>query len=550
MDWSYAGYRSSEMPLPDRLPTVTITDFGAVADDAADDTDALLAALEAVADGGVVEVPAGTFVLSERLRLPSGVVLQGAGSGLTTLEIPVSLTEAYGNTGLEGGGTSSYAFGGAFIEVRGEVDTEPLTSIVAVAARGTSTIEVASADELRVGQWIRVTQTDVQGALMDRLHADLLEGGEDNVGDRGTNFHSRIASIEGTSVELERALPVDLELQWSPDIRPVIASHQEIGIEGLRIEFPLTTYPGHFAEQGYNAVDISEAMHSWVRDVEVVNADYGINIRRSTFITVQNVVLSTTGDRGDEGDGHHGLNNGYGGDNLFIDFDVRLQMVHDLTNEWYATGVVFTRGRGDDLRMDHHRAAPYTTLWTELDCGAGEEPFRSGGSGNRGPHTAAYDTLWNVTARQDMAFPEDDYGPRMNFVGFRTGATETTSPYDWWFESVAPDELEPSNLWEAMVERRLPDESGTTGTSTGGDTSGDSGATGDPSVGEGDEGGSTSGTRGGTTGTSGGGSATSETTGEGEAAGDGESSGCGCQSGASGGALWLLLGFLRRRRNR
>jgi hypothetical protein len=63
--------------------------------------------------------------------------------------------------------------------------------------------------------------------------------------------------------------------------------------------------------------------------------------------------------------GHHGLNNGNGGDNLFIGFDIRTTMQHDLTSEWYATGVVFTRGRGDNLRMDHHCAAPYTTLWTE-----------------------------------------------------------------------------------------------------------------------------------------------------------------------------------------
>lgn len=54
-----------------------------------------------------------------------------------------------------------------------------------------------------------------------------------------------------------------------------------------------------------------------------------------------------------------------------------------------------------------------------------------------------------------MDLPVDDYGPRMNFVGFQTAATEVTSPYDWWMENIEPDQLEPPNIWEAMRERRL-----------------------------------------------------------------------------------------------
>ncbi|MEM9460338.1 MAG: hypothetical protein AAGF11_39570 [Myxococcota bacterium] len=219
-----------------------------------------------------------------------------------------------------------------------------------------------------------------------------------------------------------------------------------------------------------NAIDFSEVSNAWVNDVEILNADYGVNIRRPYFVTVRDVVLDTTGDRGNIA-GHHGLNNGHGRDNLFIGFDIRTTFQHDLTNEWYGTGVVFTRGRGDDLRMDHHRAAPYATLWTEIDCGAGDSPFVSGGRSDRGPHTAAYDTLWNVRAAQAMSLPSDDFGPRMNFVGFQTDATELTSPYDWWLETIEPDALEPPNLWEAMVERRLgsDDPDTDTGTGTGGD---------------------------------------------------------------------------------
>jgi hypothetical protein len=212
--------------------------------------------------------------------------------------------------------------------------------------------------------------------------------GPDTHGDKGMASHSRVVEVSDSAIELERALPVDVDTRWSPEIHAFEPRTSEVGVEHLTIRFPLTTYPGHFEEQGYNAIDFSGVANSWVRNVHVLNADYGVNVRRSFFVTIEDVVLDTTGDRGDIV-GHHGLNNGHGGDNLFIGFDIRATFQHDLTNEWYATGVVFTKGRGDNLRMDHHCAAPYATLWTELDAGLGTTPFVSGGRADRCPHTAS-----------------------------------------------------------------------------------------------------------------------------------------------------------------
>lgn len=173
-----------------------------------------------------------------------------------------------------------------------------------------------------------------------------------------------------------------------------------------------------------------------------------------------------------------------------------------------------------------------------------------GGVENRGPHTAAYDTLWNATARQGMALPEDDFGPRMNFVGFRTAATEPTSPYDGWLEPVVPAELEPANPRAVMVDRRLgEDEPGGTGGS-GARARAIRGRTTprvDPRL-------KRPGPHRGRAPTPGSygalatGSAATETETTGAPAQDGASSGCACQSAGGIGGLWLLLGFLRRRR--
>jgi hypothetical protein len=224
-----------------------------------------------------------------------------------------------------------------------------------------------------------------------------------------------------------------------------------VGVEGLTVRFPETSYPGHFKEQGYNAIEFKGMFHSWVRDVHVVNGDYGVSISYSHFVTVEDAVIDSNNGRS----GHHALNCGHGGDNLFVGFDVRIPFVHDLTVEWSTTGNVFAEGKGKNLSLDHHRAAPYSTLFTELHVGTGSNVWKSGGSGNRGPHTAAYSTFWNVRAAAELPLPPDDYGPRMTFVGFASAESSVSSSLDWWLEDIAPDDVHPQNLWRAMREQRL-----------------------------------------------------------------------------------------------
>jgi len=47
--------------------------------------------------------------------------------------------------------------------------------------------------------------------------------------------------------------------------------------------------------------------------------------------------------------------------------------------------------------MDHHRAAPYAVLWSNIDTGIGSRTFESSGDGEaNGNHTASFVTFWNV----------------------------------------------------------------------------------------------------------------------------------------------------------
>lgn len=89
---------------PDGFVAVTDSEFGARPDDDIDDTAAIQAALDAAHARGLgVWLPAGVFVQTARLVVPSGVTLRGAGpwhTRLRTLAPPASEKDWGGNAGL------------------------------------------------------------------------------------------------------------------------------------------------------------------------------------------------------------------------------------------------------------------------------------------------------------------------------------------------------------------------------------------------------------------------------------------------------------------
>jgi hypothetical protein len=85
-DFSYAGYRRGEVPLPEAPPTgADVLDFGADPTGVADSTAAIQGAIDSV-DEGAVLIPAGTYRCEGLLRVErSRVVLRGDGPDRTFL---------------------------------------------------------------------------------------------------------------------------------------------------------------------------------------------------------------------------------------------------------------------------------------------------------------------------------------------------------------------------------------------------------------------------------------------------------------------------------
>ena len=439
----YAGYHTGTDPIPDVAgPMKSVTEFGAKGDDMADDTDAFIAAIAATE--GVLLVPAGRYIITKQIDIKkSNFVLRGEGPGKSVLFFPKPLSEV-------STASTSWSFNGGFITVSGADEGAVIGNVTANGARGAQQLTVSATAGVQVGGWVRIVQTDRGGSLFRALYGGMHPGNvSEDGGTEVFHFYSRVTAVTPTSVTLERTLPFEVNTDWTPTLRAVKPNVREVGVEHLTLEMAHERYPGHFNEKGFNGIYYVGAHDSWVRDVTILNADLGISIYRSYFVTVTDVTLDANFDRGAL-NGHHGLNSARGADCWFTRFDVHVKYVHDLTVDGYAMGTVWSKGKGVDMNMDHHGRAPYGTLWTDLDLGRGTRAFDNGGAGNRLPPTASYTTTWNVRGAQALDFPPSSYGPNMNFVSSAKGS----GPAHWSVEDVPRGSLCQPDLHEAMLAQR------------------------------------------------------------------------------------------------
>jgi hypothetical protein len=257
-------------------------------------------------------------------------------------------------------------------------------------------------------------------------------------------------------IEFDRPLRIDVRLHWKPQLYASESTIEEVGIEDLGFEFPNTPYQGHFSEVGFNAIAISGARNCWVRGVRIHNADSGIFIS-GTNTTLRDIQISSDRkqERSRNATGHHGITLG-GQDNLLTGFDIRTRFMHDITFTRGSAGNVVSSGRGVDLALDHHRYGPHSNLFTDIDLGVGSRMFQSGGGARLGRHSGAFETFWNIRAEKPQTWPAG-WGPQqMNFVGVFSELDSHTDRDGQWFEVIAAKKkLEPTNLYQAQLARRL-----------------------------------------------------------------------------------------------
>ena len=434
-DYSYAGYRWSDEPLPTpAAPEATIlraTDHGVVADDGRDDTAGIRAAVAAASgvDGwAVVELPAGEVELRNLLFIERGeFVLRGAGSGDggTVLNLPVPMAEmdqpqimrdlneyliANDKTVKSGEYFTPYSWTGGIVWTRVPEGTpaasnDPLAS-GARGRRGEHTFTVDGVGGLREGEVVRLGWFSREGADSPVLqHIYGMETGLD-----GSRLWEKpdvplvtqevtITDIAGTTVTVHEPLLHDLRPEWSAPLAPE-ARLEHVGIEGIRFQFPAGEYAGHHLEPGYNAIYLTDLRDAWVRDVAFVNADSGILSDDCANLTIRDVRI--------EGRvGHYGVHFGDVQRALLTDFEATGWMEHAVSFNTGSRQSVITNGTIVSPQLDQHRGANHTNLFDDLRLTeplAEERVFTHGGAGYWGPTHGVANAFWNV--HMEMTAPE------------------------------------------------------------------------------------------------------------------------------------------------
>jgi hypothetical protein len=355
-DFSYAGYRGGEQPLPTStgiLLNVKETPFYAAGDGLTNDTAAFQRALAAAQkyrrdEKVVIYVPAGRYVLTDTLQIRrSNTILRGAGAGGMDADAPATQSILYFKTDLEMARDpehseySHWAYGDDGMLQIGDYENDDsavgnvLARVTQPACRGDRQLSLSHTSSIKVGSYImlKLEEEQVAGHYTDSLWQHFHH---DQASPPPRPFEElwpvypyywivQVVGKTSRTITLAQPLRHDALLAWQPEVyayRPV----QEVGIEQLRIAFDdlkqrnhhntLADYGVYFINNqrryehiGNNGIGLRGVLNSWVVSVTIANADNALSIgSQSKHNTVQGLWIKS---RAGEANGAKSHGHGY-----------------------------------------------------------------------------------------------------------------------------------------------------------------------------------------------------------------------------------------------
>ena len=484
-DFSYAGYGFGTKPLPtDPGTVVKASDFGVIPDDGLDDSMAILKALDAAnkVQGKVtLMLPAGRVQLTEILRLTrSDFVLSGAGQGEggTELYMPRPLkivdklhdfdelrqylvkedkiqNEPENNIHYL---FSEYSWAGGFI-FTGPEGTRPVSydgskdvrdPVLAEGAAGkqfTRTLTVNDASKLQVGQVVQIQWFSNKGP--DSQIIKSLYGDTDlPIGSHHWTFPNRPVVGQSTRILAIKDRQLTLGDPLLHDVRadqPASVAQWEhlenVGIQDMRLQFPVAPWFGHHLEQGYNGVYMTGVFDGWVRNLTIDGSDSGVLTDNAASLTIANITTTS------EHKAHYSVHVGSVHNVLVRDLKVENPVVHPVSVNTRSTRSVFQRATVlKDGILDQHSGSNHQNLFDQLtlsiaprqtDKGWTYRLWEGGGAPYWKPGHGLYNTVWNVRlvipdqvpADATVAITSGLEGPGARIVGLHANRKLTVN-YD------------------------------------------------------------------------------------------------------------------------
>jgi hypothetical protein len=296
LDWSYCGYKQSEVPIPDVRVRETLRPLmGEISRDGKmaypkgpDSHDVIQAALNKVAgltpdaDGlkGAVLLKAGTYYVNGSLHVPSGVVLRGEGNNENGTTLILRNTS---------GSRNAIEFGQGRIE---QLREYAVRIVGDYTPSGSYEVSVTNASSFKPGDFVFVRKT-VNKEWVDDLgmgeRLRHIRGGKEGLKKKPWQpksyqfMHLRqIAKVKGNKITLDVMLPQSITKEhgggevFKADLSS-LSTHS--GVESLRL---VSNYNTTVEDTGKDAnfmnfrtaIAVRNAMDSWVRNVTVKHMQF------------------------------------------------------------------------------------------------------------------------------------------------------------------------------------------------------------------------------------------------------------------------------------
>ena len=303
-DFSYAGYRNGEEPLPSKAgsPTVSVITFGADPTGATDSNAAIQLAIDAVsATGGVVNIPAGLYRCDDVLMVTSpGTVLRGEGPNTSR----IFFTRSAGMTSK------------GHITFRGNVQQEPDIMLAADGESRSHTVYVADAGTLAVGDEVGVGWVITDAFVEEHGMTGTWQAFN---GQWRSFFRRTITDIDRTVTP--HTITVDVPLRYRAKLRDAASIRRETGylsecgIESLGVATAVD-WDAAWEERLNHAVLMTNVKDCWVNDVAsfespnpAVAGNFhlqcsGIKILDAKRITIADCSMQRPQNRGGGGSGY------------------------------------------------------------------------------------------------------------------------------------------------------------------------------------------------------------------------------------------------------
>ena len=478
-DYSFAGYEHGEKGIPDvQGPVFKVTDYGAKADDAISDEDAIRKAVAAAekAGGGVVLFPVGKFlVFADRFTAASirigksGVVIRGAGSGKGGTVIraihsgyrvgpyPVPKGTKDGE-GRDDWAKIPYIFIFEQLEL-GKKEAGKAAAVIGAVKRGSFAVPVKSTEGFKVGEWV------VLKAATPKLDAELMCGLQPDPtwtriikdGSSISELH-QVKEIQGESLILKEPVLVNLGADFEAKIFPVTLIEQ-VGVEDMALQGgwrgAFVHHRSALDDEGWDGIQFKGVANGWVRRCSFLNLNTGVYLRDSAACSI--------------------LENRFAGNKGHYDVAIRSNCTFNLTGlteettapqHGASTGnrsagtVVWRWLMSKASTVDSHGNGPYATLIDRVDGGT---MTRSGGPAPSFPNHLRWMVFWN------FFYDSDDEQP-INFWNYEKGKEAKFvkplfvglhgKPVKLKEDSVEANEcpgaaVTPESLYEAQLKLRL-----------------------------------------------------------------------------------------------